>query len=269
MKLTDSSSDDFREDEAFLMNTGLAHKRVRVVQLLIIGVVGILIAWLGNFFVSSSCYFASVPVAVGQYGDVFPLHYGLWNYSPADSALNGYKYCYPYSGSHRSDAPVLSRAFNLAALLAGTYSLVVLWWYLISGRVVPKFWKAAVYAAVGAGCLQLATPLVFFMGRMCRKSSCSAGPASALSAVTALAWVILGAELHYHCPIVGIDDTNDTCAADESLSSALQESTGSRGSTTPVAQLEMSDLAGASLEYLDRFHKNHSSRRRYRPPDLT
>jgi hypothetical protein len=106
VKMTSSSAeDDFREDEAFLMNTGLAHKRVRVVQLLIIGLVGILLAWMGNFFVSSSCYFASVPVAVGQYGDLFPLHFGLWNYSPVDSALSGYKYCSPYSVYNQSDAP--------------------------------------------------------------------------------------------------------------------------------------------------------------------
>ena len=266
VKMTSASLNEFPEDEAFLMNPGLAHKRVRVVQLLVIGLVGILLAWLGNFFVSSSCYFAAVPVAVGQNGDVFPLHFGLWNYSPADSALSGYKYCYPYGASHRTDAPILSRAFNLLALLAGTYSLVVLWCYLISGRVVPKFWKAAVYAAVGAGALQLLTPIVFFTGSLCRKSSCSAGPAAALSAVTAVTWVILGAELHYHCPVVGVSDIHDSCTADESL---LPGSAVSNGSTTPVAQLEMSDLAGASQEYLERFHKKRTSRRRYRPPELT
>jgi hypothetical protein len=255
--------DDFCEDEAFLMNTGLAHKRVRVVQLLVIGLVGILLAWLGNFFVSSSCHFASVPVTVGQYGDVFPLHFGLWNYSPIESALNGYKYCSPYGGSRRSEAPILSRVFNLAALLLGTYSLVVLWWYLISGRVAPKFWKAAVYTAVGAGFFQLVTPLVFFLGGLCRSFKCSAGPAAALSAITAVAWVIVGAELHYHCPVVDGSSFHPSGMGDE------QESNGSKSSKTPVAQLEMSDLAGASLEYLDRFQKNHASRRKYRPPDLT
>ena len=266
LKMTDSFSDDnHHEQEAFLINTGIAHKRVRVVQLLIIGLVGLLLGWLGNFFVSSSCYFASVRVQVGQGGDVFELHFGLWNYSPVDSALNGFKYCYPYGGQHEGDAPVVSRAVNLAALLAGTYSLVVLWWYLISGRVNAAFWKAAVYSAVIAGALQFATPIVFFAGPMCRTSSCSAGPASALSAVTAVAWAVVGAELHYHCPVVdpmGLPERSsphDTTTGNDSESSTP---------STPVATLEMADFAGASQEYLDRFQRKRLHGR-YRPPEFS
>ena len=255
--------ENHQEEEAFLINTGLAHKRVRVVQLLIIGLMGLLLGWLGNFFVSSSCYFASVPVQVGQNGDTFPLHFGLWNYSPADSALNGFKYCYPYGGQHEGEAPVVSRIVNLAALLAGTYSLVVLWWYLISGRANSKFWKAAVYSAVTAGALQFATPIFFFAGSMCRASSCSAGPGSALSAVTAVAWVVLGAELHYQCPVVAINPMGGQ------LNRALPKNESPNGSesSTPVANLEMADLAGASQEYLDRFQQKRLYGR-YRPPEL-
>lgn len=222
------------EEEAFLVNTVLAHKRVRVVQLLIISLTGILLGWLGNFFVSSSCHFVSIPVTVGNNGVDFALHYGLWNYSPVDSALNGYKYCYPYSG----DAPVASRALNLAALLAGTFSLTVLNVYLISGKVVLKFWNMAVIAAVVAGILQLATPLFFYIA-MCRNATCSAGPAASISVITAVAWVALGAELHYQNP-------------------ALE-------GAPAIAQLEMADLAGASQEYLDRFHKKNKG---YTPPEL-
>ena len=286
VKMTDTSADDVHhhrgggEEEAFLMNTGLAHKRVRVVQLLIIGLVGVLLGWLGNFFVSSSCYFASVPVQVGQNGDVFELRFGLWNYSPVDSALNGFKYCYPYGGQHVSDAPVVSRACNLAALLAGTYSLVVLWVYLISARVNAKFWEAAVYAAFAAGVLQFGTPIFFFTGRMCRNASCSAGPAAALAAVTAVAWAVLGAELYYHCPVVGEDDDDDDeggiqqqpdCAAsatDGSAAGASISKGSSSASSTTLAQLEMADLASASQEYLDRFQRKHQARGRYHPPEF-
>lgn len=262
VKMTDSISDDnFREEEAFLMNTGLAHKRVRVVQLLIIGLVGLLLGWLGNFFVSSSCYFASVPVQVGQNGDVFALHFGLWNYSPVDSALNGFKYCYPYGGQHTGDAPVVSRAVNLAALLAGTYSLVVLWWYLISGRANAAFWKAAVYSAVAAGVLQFATPIFFFTGTMCRTSSCSAGPASALSAVTAVAWAVLGAELYYHCPVAADMLDQSQC------SSSPMDGSANSAASTPVAQLEMADFTEASQQYLDRFQMKRR-RGHYKPPEF-
>lgn len=294
LKMTSSnhSDDDFQEEEAFLiMNTGLAHKRVRVVQLLIIGLVGILMAWLGNFFVSSSCHFASIPVSVGQYGDVYPLHFGLWNYSPVDSALNGYKYCYPYNSknsnsnsgsSHQGEAPVLSRIFNLSALLAGTFSLTVLWIYLISGRIISKFWKAAVFAATTAGILQMVTPLIFFTtSQLCRSAQCSVGPAAALSAVTAVAWVIVAAELHYHCPVVGTAGTvQESGSGVDEKTAAIMSTTNNEGlesrnlshgsdATTPVAQLEMSDLANASHEYFDRFQYTRSSLRQYRPPDMS
>jgi len=274
VKMTDTSDDVHHrgggEEEAFLMNTGLAHKRVRVVQLLIIGLVGVLLGWLGNFFVSSSCYFASVPVQVGQNGDVFALRFGLWNYSPVDSALNGFKYCYPYGGQHVSDAPIVSRACNLAALLAGTYSLVVLWVYLISARVNAKFWEAAVYSAFAAGVLQFCTPIFFFTGTMCRNASCSAGPATALAAVTAVAWAVLGAELYYHCPVVGDDEDDEDCAAsamDGGSAAGASISKGSSASST-LAQLEMADLASASQEYLDRFQRKHQARGRYHPPEF-
>jgi len=262
-----SNNQDNDEQAAFLIHTGLAHKRVRVVQLLIIGLVGMLLGWLGNFFVSSSCHFASVPVTVGQNGDVFRLHFGLWNYSPVDSALDGYKYCYPYNqGQRTADAPVVARAINLAALLVGTYPLVVLWWYLISGKVHALFWKTAVYSALVAGALQFATPIFFFTGSLCRESTCSVGPAAALSAVTAVAWGVLGAELHYQCPVVdmSIDPTTDCCSAMDG--SAGHGSSGSSAASTPVAHLEMADLAGASQEYLDRFQRKQ--RNRYRPPEF-
>ena len=260
IKMTDSSEENRREEEAFLVNTGLAHKRVRVVQLLIIGLVGLLLGWLGNFFVSSSCYFASVPVQVGQNGDVFALRFGLWNYSPVDSALDGFKYCYPYGGQHEADAPVPSRAVNLAALLAGTYSLVVLWWYLISGRANARFWEVAVYSAFAAGALQFATPILFFVGSLCQNNSCSVGPAAALSAVTAVAWAVLGAELYHHCPVADEED-DDNNGQDEI-------SKGSSTPSTPVAHLEMADFAGASQEYLDRFQRKHNARGRYQPPEF-
>ena len=126
------------------------------------------------------------------------------------------------------------------------------------------------YSAFAAGALQFATPIFFFVGSMCRNSSCSAGPASALSAVTALAWAILGAELYYHCPVV--DDEPDFDMQPDGASamngSAEANSKGSSTQSTPVAHLEMADFAGASQEYLDRFQRKHQARGRYHPPEF-
>lgn len=213
------------QDEEFLLHTGLfANKRVRVVQLLMIGLVGLLFGWLGNFFVSSSCYFASIDVNVGEDSDVFSLRFGIWNYSPVDSALNGYKYCYPYGGSHVGDAPVVSRIANVLALALGTYSLVVLWCYLITGRAASFLWKVAVYAAFLAGICQLFT-LYFFFGTMCRTKDCEPGPGALTSIVTAIAWIVLGAELHYNCPIPSDDDDVDDVLVSLSTSASFVTTT--------------------------------------------
>jgi hypothetical protein len=59
-----------------------------VAQLLILGMVGILVGWLGNAVVGTSCYFASVDVTVQQKEK--ELHFGLYKYSSADNGLNGY-----------------------------------------------------------------------------------------------------------------------------------------------------------------------------------
>jgi hypothetical protein len=78
------------EDEEYLRDTGLAQRRVKVAQLLIAGILGILVGWLGNAVVGTSCHFASVQVQVGQSNDMFSLHFGLYKYSTVDSSLNGY-----------------------------------------------------------------------------------------------------------------------------------------------------------------------------------
>ena len=115
------------DEREYIKNSATAQKRVKAVQLLIVGLVGLILGWLGNFFVGTSCHFVNVPVQAGQNGQGnFPLHFGLWKYSPADSAMIGYPYCYPYGGSHDDEAPLVSRISNIVALVFGTYSLVVL-----------------------------------------------------------------------------------------------------------------------------------------------
>lgn len=258
-------------DDEFLLHTGLfANKRVRVAQLLMIGLVGILFGWLGNFFVSSSCHFASINVAVGENGDRFSLHFGLWNYSPVDSALNGYKYCYPYGGSHVADAPIASRVLNLAALLLGTYSLIILWIYLVTGCAIALLWRGAVYAAIVAGMCQLLT-LHFFFGSMCRSKECDPGPGAICAIFTAAAWVIMGAELHYNCPISSDIVEESALQVPMAVSSyfTVREETPSPYETPSplmMANLEMADIAGASNEFLKRFKKK---KRGYIPPEFS
>lgn len=224
-------------EERMLRDTVLAKKRVRVVQLLIVGLVSLLFGWLGNFFVTSSCHFASASVSVGQYSEPFSIHYGLWKYSPVDSALSGSYSCYPYQSSqHR--APVVARIANLLALLLGTYSQVCVWTYLIAGRWHPQLWRAAVHASVAAGVLQLLT-LCFFVERVCWSGRCRMGPGGVVAVTTAAVWFVFAWEVHYNTP---------------------------RG-TESIVSLEMRDLRRASAEYMTRFQPEKAAGY-YRPPEI-
>jgi len=209
-----------KQDEAFLLNTGLAQKRVRVAQLLIIGLMGLLLGWLGNFLVGTSCHFGSSRVQVGANGNQLTLHFGLWKYSPVDSAVSGYNYCYPYQdngGSQAHQAPVVARAFNLAALLLGTYSQVVLWLYLIAGHAVYRHWVYAVYAAYAAGACQALT-LLFFASTSCLSSGCTMGPGSAMAIVTAVSWIAFAFEMQYNRPVPVPDDSDGDNDGDNATS---------------------------------------------------
>jgi hypothetical protein len=163
---------------------------------------------------------------------------------------SSYKYCYPYGDSHDADAPIVARVANLLALGAGTISLSVVWWYLITGQVSLAIWKWSVRLAVAAGFLQLAT-LAFFASRVCRTNACAPGPAAYLALGTAVLWMVLGWELQYHTPY------------DEDVALAASTSSTSQKSVV-VANLEMADLAVASHEYMERFSRQNG----YQPPEL-
>ena len=229
------------DDEYNTKYSATAQKRVKAVQLLFVGVLGLMLAALGNFLIGTSCHYVSVPVQAGQYQESFPLHFGLWKYSPADSAMSGYSYCYPYNGSHDDEAPVVSRIANIVALVLGTYTLVVLWFYLITGKANRTLWGLGVWTALLAAAAHMTT-LYFFFDTLCQTRQCSWGPASFLTVGTSVAWIILAFELHYQGPL------NDKNA-------------------TNLDNLEMADLASASVDYMDRFSSTKPTVS-YNPPNL-
>ena len=233
-------SDD--EERAYIKSSARAQKRVKAVQLLVVGLLGLILGWLGNFFVGTSCHFVNVPLQAGQSGN-FDLHFGLWKYSPADSAMSGYKYCYPYGGSHDNEVPLVSRVANIVALATGTYSLVVLWWYLITGKGSRNMWYLGVGTALVAAAAQMGT-LYFFFDTLCQDRVCSWGPASFLAIATAAAWIILAFELYYQAPMT------DKKAAN-------------------LDHLEMSDLRSASIDYMDRFASTVGASNNASKPDVS
>ena len=172
----------------------VATKRVNVVQLLINGLIGLVGGLFGSIYVQACCHFVTVDVGL-------PLHFGLWQYSPMDSAFQGFTYCYRYDSDYTHDSPTFARLAGLTALLAGTFSMSVLWVYLLFGRTSSDLWMWAVRFLVMATSLQALT-FSFFANDVCRRNSCSIGPGSIVSLVSTLSWALVAYEMKDNSPVV-------------------------------------------------------------------
>ena len=189
------------------------------------GLIGLAFGFLGSFYVQSSCHFLTATVVVGGNAEEFDLHYGMWKYTPLNSAFQGYSYCYKYDGQFTTDTPILPRIVGLIALLMGVYALTVLWVYLVLGRTNFTHWNCAIYASIASGIFQALT-MVFFAGSVCRRNSCSVGPGAAVSIVSTLTWFVLAFEMHYNSPMMLGNEHDDDNGSPDGI----------------VASLEMSDV---------------------------
>eukprot|EP00339_Tiarina_fusa_P025758 CAMPEP_0117072254 /NCGR_PEP_ID=MMETSP0472-20121206/50855_1 /TAXON_ID=693140 ORGANISM="Tiarina fusus, Strain LIS" /NCGR_SAMPLE_ID=MMETSP0472 /ASSEMBLY_ACC=CAM_ASM_000603 /LENGTH=1085 /DNA_ID=CAMNT_0004796281 /DNA_START=84 /DNA_END=3341 /DNA_ORIENTATION=+ len=246
-----------QDEENFIVHTVLARKRVRVVQLLIVGLVALLVSFLGNLWIQSSCHFVSAAVEVGDRGQVFDLHYGLWKYSPIDSAFQGYAYCFQYDDEYTGDAPLFSRWFSCLALVGGSFSLAVLWIYLIFGRGNTFTWDLAVYTAGMSGCLQIAT-LIILAGPVCQRDECSLGPAGILSIVASVVYFILAFEMYYNTPMASWVTDLSACPSSEqpgNLMANLEMTDFKHGAKAYVSRIVAGD-SGPSLNQIQRVNRN-------------
>ena len=222
------------DDGAFIMTTSLARKRVRVVQLLCIGLLGLLFGFLGSFYVQSSCHFISAQVEVGQNEKTFELHYGLWKYTPLESAFQDYTYCTGYDSQYTYDAPFIPRVAGVIALLLGGYSMITLWVYLIFGKASRLTWMGAVIVGALAGIFQGLT-LIFYTGHVCQRNECTLGPGAIISAVSAVFWFISSFEMYYNTPVTKMEMYVN-------------------GSGNLMSTLDVADFGDAGYAYFQRIH---------------
>jgi len=171
----------------------VAKKREKVVQLMIFGMIGLVGGLLGSVFVQTACHFVTIEMG-------FPLHFGLWKYSPMDSMFQGYSYCYPYDDEYTNDSPVPARVAGIIALVAGTFSLVVLWVYLLMGQTSDGFWRWAVRMLMVAALFQALT-FSFFVEDICLRNTCRMGPGSVVSLVSTLSWLLIAYEMKNNSPV--------------------------------------------------------------------
>lgn len=192
------------DDDAFILTTSLARKRVRVVQLLSFGLLGILFGFLASFYVQSSCHFISAEVSLGNNEQTFELHYGMWKYSTLDSAYQGNSFCVGYDTVYTNDTPLIPRIAGMAAMLLGSYSLSVLWVYLFLGLASKFIWDWAVRLGVLAGVSQGLT-FLFFFGNVCLRNTCSLGPGAMTSILSTAFWFVTAFEMHFNNPLSSLE----------------------------------------------------------------
>lgn len=165
---------------------------------------------LGNFLISSSCYFVSQPLYTTS--TTIHLHFGLWNYSPLDSSMNGYKSCIGYEHTKYADmAPTLPRSMNLLALVFSIFPMIVVWGYIIivggSQFKLERYWSIAVYCGALTAICQLVGVVSVFFGTLCRSSSssnagggCGMGAAACIGVLYSAVWAGLTYQLHHYRP---------------------------------------------------------------------
>lgn len=230
------------DEEAMQFNTEVAQRRVKVVQLLTFGSIGLVFGLFGSFYVSSTCHFATATVSVAENQEPFQLRYGLWKYTPIDSAFQGYSYCYKYDGY--GDSPLVARTAGILGMLLGIYSVSILWFYLIFGRASRLYWTWAVRLAFTTGVLNFLT-LSFFVGSVCRRNSCALGPGAAVALGSTIAWCLLGYEMHYNRPTSKTIPEIRPC---------------STGESNLVGNLEMSDFSNGASDFISRISDKNNHR---------
>ena len=113
----------------------------------------------------------------------------------------------------------------------------VLWYYLIFGRAIQNYWRAAVGIAAYSGVAQLGS-LFIFSSDVCGRDNCELGPAGFLSIISSIVWFILSFEMQYNMPM-------SACIAD--IASPKHQAPG-----VLVATLEMSDFQQGAKAYVRR-----------------
>jgi hypothetical protein len=197
----------FGDGDQDVLRIAVAKKRVRVVQLLAVGLLSFAAGILGSVWAQGSCHFITAVVEYVQEDDATTsyyyedLHYGLYEVSPdSETAAQGGASCSPYSTINEVDEPIVPRVVGVVALVTGTLAVGVLWIYLIFGKAEINWWKFAVVSAVVAGVSQLST-LLFFAGNVCQSNECSFGPGAIVSIVSSIAFFVLAFEMHYNMAV--------------------------------------------------------------------
>mmetsp|Transcript_37253 Transcript_37253/g.86906 ORF Transcript_37253/g.86906 Transcript_37253/m.86906 type:complete len:812 (-) Transcript_37253:133-2568(-) len=194
------------DDDAIVQLTPqMARKRTRVFQLFCIGLAVLIFGFFGAVYTLTSCNFTSTDVIFGDddyQNNQMDIHYGLWKYSPLDSAFDGYPYCIGYFENEFGAPPKVASVASLLSVLFGFLALAVMWYYLITCVTHYLAWEIASVLFVLSGLLQSCT-FLFFKSDICEDEdhNCVIGPGATASIFATFMWFVGAAEMHLNKPL--------------------------------------------------------------------
>lgn len=187
-----------------VMPIKIAHRRTRTIQLFIFGIFGVIFGFFGCIYTQFTCGFIHANIIVGDDENVMKLHFGMWKHTPYDAVFDNYSYCNGYEeDDFYENAPSLIRILVSCSLLTGSFSLCVLWTYLMMGITSELFWKLGVRTLLVAGIAQ-SSSFFIFAGEICEENECSFGPGAIVSVFTTLIWFLIAYEMHYNTPTLAL-----------------------------------------------------------------
>jgi len=194
------------DDDAIIQLTPqMARKRTKVFQLFVIGLAVLIFGFFCSVYALTSCNFTSTDVEFGdddgEY-DLLNLHYGLFKYSPLDSAYDGYPFCVSYFEHEFGEPPAIARFSGCISVLFGSIALSVLWYYLITCVTHYLAWEIASILFILAAICQGLT-FSFFKSEICSDEdhACVLGPGAIASLLATIMWFVGACEMHLNIPL--------------------------------------------------------------------
>ncbi len=151
----------------------------------------------------STCHFLTGEASVGGDEIDFALYYGLYKYTPIDSAMFfGYE-CLPYDPKYNFNPPVIPRLIGIVGLVLGTIPLIVIGVHLQYSVTSKILWVGSMWMLYFGCCTQLATLLSLFLSDLCQDGvTCKMGPGAWAAVVCAISWLTLSIEMKINSPLI-------------------------------------------------------------------
>jgi hypothetical protein len=158
-------------------------------------VVGVLAGLFPSLYAQWTCHF----VTGGNIDDdelTFILNFGLQEFTPIDSSVQGYTYyCLDYDSKYNYKAPIVPRVAGIVAIVLGTIALMVIAVFLLVSITHRILWTTSMWMLYVGSICQISTLSIFLLDICQDDIACSMGPGAWATVVSSLSWFVLSLEM--------------------------------------------------------------------------